>query len=156
MLEGRSFKIAKDHKPLTFAFIQKSDKASPRQMRHLDYVSQFSTEIVHMTGPMNITADTLSRINAVSLKADSIDYEAMAQQKQHCNELKALLSSNNTSLSLKEIVLPNMEKPIVCDTSGPNARPFVPASHLCDAIIAKFHNLSHGGKRATANKLNAL
>ena len=87
-------------------------------MRHLDFVSQFSTEIVHIPGPMNITADTLSRINAVSLKADSIDFEAMAQQQQHCDELKALLSSNSTSLSLKEIVLPNMEKPIVYDTSG--------------------------------------
>lgn len=36
LLEGRSFKIYTDHKPLTFVFKQKLDKASPRQICHLD------------------------------------------------------------------------------------------------------------------------
>jgi hypothetical protein len=33
MLEARVFTIQTDHKPLTFAFEQRSDKASPRQLR---------------------------------------------------------------------------------------------------------------------------
>ena len=32
-LEGRDFKVVTDHKPLTFAFMQRSEKAAPRQQR---------------------------------------------------------------------------------------------------------------------------
>lgn len=53
-LEGRHFVIHSDHKPLTFAFDQKLDKASPRQQRQLEYLSQFTTEIVHIPGESNI------------------------------------------------------------------------------------------------------
>lgn len=53
MLEGRDCIIATDHKPLTFAFDQKADKASPRQLRHLDFIGQFSTKITHLPGVEN-------------------------------------------------------------------------------------------------------
>lgn len=46
MIEGRNLIIKIDHKPLTFAFLQKSDKASPRQAQQLDLISQFSTKII--------------------------------------------------------------------------------------------------------------
>ena len=38
MVEGRTFTIFTDHKPLAFAFRQKAEKFSPRQFRHLDYI----------------------------------------------------------------------------------------------------------------------
>lgn len=44
-LEARHFVILTDHKPLTFAFQQNLDKASPRQQRHLQYLAQFTTEM---------------------------------------------------------------------------------------------------------------
>jgi hypothetical protein len=37
MLEGQTFFILTDHKPLTFAFAQKPEKCTPRQFRHLDH-----------------------------------------------------------------------------------------------------------------------
>ena len=67
MIEGRHFTIYTDHKPLIFAFHQKRDKSSPRQFRHLDFIAQFSTVIQHVTGQENIVADTLSRIDAISI-----------------------------------------------------------------------------------------
>lgn len=54
MLEGRNFVIYTDHKPLTYAFKQLSEKASPRQIRYLDYISQFTTEIIYLPGKENI------------------------------------------------------------------------------------------------------
>ncbi|XP_035222010.1 uncharacterized protein LOC118194908 [Stegodyphus dumicola] len=42
MLEGRDFQIFTDHKPLIFAFKQKNDKASPRQLRQLQMKKQAS------------------------------------------------------------------------------------------------------------------
>ncbi|GFX31269.1 hypothetical protein TNCV_2060881 [Trichonephila clavipes] len=40
MLEGRDFIIYTDQKPLMYAFMQNPDKCSPRQWRHLDFISQ--------------------------------------------------------------------------------------------------------------------
>lgn len=64
-LEATEFSIWTDHKPITFTFKQKKEKASPRQQRQLQYVSQFSTDIRHIAGKDNIVADTLSRIETV-------------------------------------------------------------------------------------------
>lgn len=48
LVEGRKLVIKTDHKPLTYAFVQKSNKSTPRQTRQLDYISQFSSEIIHI------------------------------------------------------------------------------------------------------------
>jgi cleavage and polyadenylation specificity factor subunit 1 len=59
MLEARHFTISTDHKLLIYAFQQKKDKCSPRLFNHLDYISQFTTDIRHISGQDNIVADTL-------------------------------------------------------------------------------------------------
>ena len=48
LVEGRRFILFTDHKPLTYAFHQRMDKASPRQVRQLDFISQFTTDIRHI------------------------------------------------------------------------------------------------------------
>jgi hypothetical protein len=60
MPEVKHFTILTNHNPLTFAFHQKRDKCSPRQYNHLDFISQFTTDIRHISGQDNIVADTLS------------------------------------------------------------------------------------------------
>nr|VZI07626.1 unnamed protein product [Spirometra erinaceieuropaei] len=50
-LEGRDFTIFTDHKPLTFVLRSHSDKYKPREISHLDYISQFTTDIRHTDGP---------------------------------------------------------------------------------------------------------
>lgn len=47
-VEGRSFHVYTDHKPLIFAFKQKPERASPRQFRHLDFIGQFTTDIRYL------------------------------------------------------------------------------------------------------------
>ena len=44
-LEGRDFPIFTDHRPLTFAMGKSSEPWSHRQARHLEYISQYSTDI---------------------------------------------------------------------------------------------------------------
>ncbi|GBL89877.1 Transposon Ty3-I Gag-Pol polyprotein [Araneus ventricosus] len=77
ILEGRQFTIYTDHKSLMFAFQQKNEKASPRQLRHLQYISEFSTNIRHIGGKENIVTDSLSRIESIS----EIDYDKIAEHK---------------------------------------------------------------------------
>ncbi|GFU34031.1 transposon Tf2-8 polyprotein [Trichonephila clavipes] len=79
MLEGREFVIYIDQKPLIYAFQQKADKCSPRQLRHLDFISQFSTNIQHVPGTQNLVADALSRIEIDSIsQASCLDYKDIA------------------------------------------------------------------------------
>uniref|UniRef100_A0A0X3NR42 Retrovirus-related Pol polyprotein from transposon opus n=1 Tax=Schistocephalus solidus TaxID=70667 RepID=A0A0X3NR42_SCHSO len=42
-LEGRDFTIFTDHKPLSFAFKSNSDKINGRELRQLDFISQFNS-----------------------------------------------------------------------------------------------------------------
>jgi len=60
-MEARRFVIYTNHKPFTFAFRQKPEKCTPR----LDYIGQFTTDIWHVAGSENITADILSRVETM-------------------------------------------------------------------------------------------
>ncbi|GFT48558.1 RT_RNaseH domain-containing protein [Trichonephila clavipes] len=75
-MEARDFTVFTVHKPLTYAFRQKSDKCSPRQIRLLDFFSQFTTNIVHIPGSDNIAADVLSRVSAITFPSQ-IDYDCV-------------------------------------------------------------------------------
>ncbi|GFS91015.1 retrovirus-related Pol polyprotein from transposon 297 [Trichonephila clavipes] len=84
LLEGQNFVIYTDHTPITYAFHQKNEKASPRQLRHLQYISQFSTNICHIKGQDNLVADAFSRIEAITV----IDYDTIADKQTQDAELQ--------------------------------------------------------------------
>ena len=48
-LETREFYVLTDHKPLTHSLKSKPDKHSPCQVRHLDFISQFTSDIRHVS-----------------------------------------------------------------------------------------------------------
>nr|VZI46866.1 unnamed protein product [Spirometra erinaceieuropaei] len=48
--EGSEFVVLTDHKPLVFALRASPDRCSPREIRHLDFISQFSCDIQHVHG----------------------------------------------------------------------------------------------------------
>ena len=68
--EGRQFMIFTDHKPLSHALLASSDRHTPRQVQHLDYISQFASDIRHVKGTQNRQADELSFLNANALATD--------------------------------------------------------------------------------------
>ncbi|GFV69567.1 transposon Tf2-11 polyprotein [Trichonephila clavipes] len=119
MLEARDFTVFTDHKPLTYAFRQKSDKCSPRQIRQLDFISQFTINIVHIPGSDNIAADVLSRVSAITFPSQ-IDYDCIAETQQTDQELHTLIASG-TSLELKKTLHPKTD------------------------VFSAMHNLSHPG-----------
>ena len=145
MLEARQFTILTDHKPLTFAFHQKRDRCSPRQFNHQDYISQFTTDIRHISGRENVVADTLSRVECITAPVSA---EAMAAAQETDEELLALLTGT-TSLHLQKVHIPGSTVGLYCDTAGAKPRPYVPAS-LRRQVFDSNHCLSHPGIKASA------
>ncbi|GFX13973.1 transposon Tf2-9 polyprotein [Trichonephila clavipes] len=148
MVEARDFTVFTDHKPLTYAFRQKSDKCSPRQIRQLDFISQFTTNIVHIPGSDNIAADVLSRVSAITFPSQ-IDYDCIAETQQTDQELHTLIASG-TSLELKKVTFPNSSTEMMCDLSTGTARPYIPKQHRQD-VFSAMHNLSHPGIRRSVH-----
>ncbi|BHF68484.1 hypothetical protein SprV_0301151900 [Sparganum proliferum] len=145
-LEGQEFTIFTDHKPLTFSIHSRSDKLSPREIRHLDYISQFTSDIRHIDGSRNEVADELSRPSIAHLQlSPGIDLAEMAAEQRRvgspCDE-------DASGLQLQELPLKTGNGTILCDVSTPSHRPFVPPS-LRRKVFSSLHNLSHPGSRAT-------
>ncbi|BHF71448.1 hypothetical protein SprV_0401450600 [Sparganum proliferum] len=112
-LEGRDFTVFTDHKPLTFALRFHSDKNNLRKISHLDYISQFTTNIHSIDGTKNGVADMLSRPSLSSLRlSHGIDLCSMAaeQQRVGCPGDESV-----SGLQLKEVPLITDSGTILCD-----------------------------------------
>ncbi|GFU22682.1 hypothetical protein TNCV_762621 [Trichonephila clavipes] len=142
LLERQNFVIYTDHKPITYAFHQKNEKASPRQLHHLQYISQFSTNICHIKGQDNLIADAFSRIEAITV----IDYDTIADKQTQDAELQQLMKSNS-SVKFKSCTLPS-GKALWCDISTSNIRPYIP-KQFRQQIFQQIHGFSHPGIRST-------
>ena len=114
LLEGRDFYVLTDHKPLQYAFSRNSQQLSPREIRQLDFISQFTTDIRYLPGPENEVADALSRIEVdeISLPRPTsdevppvaeIDFERMAFKQGQDSDLQRALTARTTGLCLRRI-----------------------------------------------------
>jgi hypothetical protein len=142
MLEVRHFTIFTDHEPITYAFQRKRDKCSPRHFNHLDFVAQFTTDIRHISGQDNVVANTLSRVESVTVPPS---YDALATSQDGDDELCTLLGSN-TALRLEKLQIPGTTVSIYCDTTAGRSRPYVPYGSKCSNPSM----MSHPGTKATA------
>jgi cleavage and polyadenylation specificity factor subunit 1 len=122
MLERRDFPIYTDHKPLTFMFKQRSDKTSPRQIRHISFIGQFTTDIRYISGQENMVADACSRIVSISMQP-TCTMEDTAAAQQGDEELSQLKQSS--SLVFQTVALPN-GLDLFCDASQKDLRPYIP------------------------------
>ncbi|GFW94236.1 transposon Tf2-11 polyprotein [Trichonephila clavipes] len=149
MLEGRNFIIYTDQKPLTYAFKQNPNKCSPRQLRHLDLISQYSTDIRHVQGFENTVADALSRIEIDSItKSPILNFKEFALAQKNDPDLQKFLQTDGSSLKLELKPYQTPDCDLLCDISTGAPRPFVPVSFR-RALFNHLHNLSHPGIAAS-------
>ena len=109
-------RVGTKKKPITHALTSSTDNRSPRQTRHLSFISEFTSNIRHIKGKRNVVADALSRPPSLSVPkvppitvsrpsinsatfpdVPAIDFEAFAGD-QDPTELLA-----TSSLSLKQV-----------------------------------------------------
>lgn len=67
------------------------DIASDRQRLQLEYISQFSTDIVYVTGDQNIVAGTHSKIKTIQMPT-KLTAEEIAKHQETDTELHILLT----------------------------------------------------------------
>jgi hypothetical protein len=89
--EGRVFQLWTDHKPLVNAPSCVSIPISPRQQRHLAFISKFNIHLLYLPGLKNVITDFLSRPPpqatgsvAATTAADPVDFKEMATEQKHC------------------------------------------------------------------------
>lgn len=143
ILEVQQCTIYTDHKPLLYAFIQRREKLPPTQLNQLSFISQFTTDIQHIKGVDNIVADTMSRVEAISLEDD---FTALAESQDSDEELRDLINSNSSSLKLEKVTIPGTCVSIYCDTSTGKPRPYLTTSFR-RSYFNNIHNMSHPGIR---------
>ena len=122
---------------------------SPRQFNYLDFISQFTADICHISGQDNIVADALSRFEAISAP---VTHDAFAAVQEKDDELRSLLVST-TALQLERLLISGTSVELYCDTSSGKPRPYVP-SPLRRQILNSLHSLSHPGIKASAKPVS--
>ena len=154
-VEGREFQVFTDHKPLTYSLSSKSDRYTPRQIRHLDYISQFTTNIQHVSGKDNSVADALSRlgVNTLATQPPIIDFKEIAAAQDEDTEMEQF-KRPDSSLSLEAVPVPTSDTTILCDMSTGTPRPYVPPKFR-RLIFDSLHTLSHPGVKATQRLITA-
>ena len=160
-IEGRHVTLFTDHLPLTFVYKNISDKWSPRQQRHLCFISEFTTDVRYVPGADNIVADALSRApvdesphiaNIESVFTGVIDYVDMAKQQAVDWGVERLIADTNSSLKIVRCKLPDTNEQLIVDMSTGKPRPLLPGAWT-RKIFDINHELAHVGARAMRRML---
>ena len=154
VLRSATFSAFTQGLPICNLLRSKLDKYSPYETRHLDFISQFTNDIRHITGEQNVAANALSRlpINSLSSPSDIILQRIVFDQPH----LDMLDLSSPEFASSKFIYLPVLtsDTQMICNISTDSPCHLVPTIHR-RAVFNILHNLAHPGIAATVKLILA-
>nr|XP_049467041.1 uncharacterized protein LOC125908367 [Anopheles coluzzii] len=108
----------------------------------------FTTDIRHVEGQENVTADLLSRIEPIQ-SSTSIDYEKLAEDQTRDPELADILSGKTrTDLVLQRVPIPGSSMALYCDCPAGIIRPYV-TKPFRQQLLRAVHQMSHPGAKTT-------
>ena len=152
MLEGRKFSVYTDHKPLVHAMAKTAELWSSRQQRHLSAISEFTTDIRHVSGKNNTVADCLSRATTANAVSLGIDYTDMARAQSASLDVQAYKTAV-TSLEIINTKVSDQGPELLCDISTGFPRPIVPPDFR-RSVFNTVHSLAHSGVKATVKLIS--
>ena len=151
MLEGRTYRIFTDQRPLTSAFMKARDPVSNRQRQQLALIGEFTTDIAHVPGLENVVA------NAFTRQYDDEDVSAAVHSVVHslsdvnlselAREQPLLEEEPVSSLKLSLVDFPGVERSVVCDTSLGRPRVPLPKGRR-RSVFEAVHSLAHPSGKA--------
>ncbi|GFW05370.1 transposon Tf2-6 polyprotein [Trichonephila clavipes] len=118
-------------------------EASPRQLRHLDFIRKYTTTIRHISCKYNIVADALSRIDEICLPTTT-DYVEIATAQDSDQEFTNLPSLSNSNVKFDKLSVIRSEYMIFCEVSTDQPRPYILAAFRRE-IFELYHRTSHPG-----------
>ena len=112
-LEGQSFQLHTDQKPLLTALHRISPPWTARQQRHLAYIAEFTTDLRHVPGASNAVADALSRpdpvpphwVHSVDQPASQpvLSAAAFAEAQATCPDVAAMRQCTSLSITSQHV-----------------------------------------------------
>lgn len=154
MLEARHFTILTDHRPLLEMFKTKKRIKLEKRSRYIEYISQFSTDIKHISGVSNIIADALSRpqIDAISHPAVTLDMIATLQVQDE--EILQIGKNGYQEHQIRNIFIEDSNKSILCSFFNNVNRPLIPKI-LRYRLFEQVHGVAHFGTNSTLRLLRS-
>lgn len=118
--------VLAEHKPLTFALTSANDNHTPREIRHMTFISEFIRNR-HVKKVRQHVADAHSRIVMASrfLLTPAAEYQALALEHAEDEELKTF-RAHSSHLSFEEIHPTPGDEAVTCEMSTGSPRPFLP------------------------------
>ena len=142
-LSVRHFRAFLEGRALESALPCAADRYSPREVRHLQFISEFTTDIRYVPGIANDAADALSRAMTINLvkNPDMVTLADIAAAQAGDDELRLFRTEGTSALCLFRAPCSTTEHDLIVDTSTGSARPFVPAVLRC-RVFRMLHGLS--------------
>lgn len=154
LIDGHELLILTDHHPLIHMFTTKKRIKLERRSRWIEFISQYSTDIQHISGKLNIVADALSRPVTCAIQAE-VTPEIIAEAQQKDEETKQLRSNGYREQVLRDVYFNNSNnQSIFCSVFKEINRPVIPKV-LRFKLFQQIHNLAHPGVKSTTQLLSS-
>ena len=127
LLEGRQFTIFTDHRPITGAINRKTNALSTRQERQLAFISEFTSDIQHISGLSNVVADALSRTMLAATSMVQPLLEDIIDAQQTDAETQRIINHMASDSTFRFARLEHATREVLCCNKFGRLRPFVPA-----------------------------
>ena len=154
MLEMRPFKILCDNQAVVKSLTKKNgENFSARVLRHLQFISQYSTDCDYIASDQNSVADVLTR-TGVALIHDlntPLDFEKIADAQSSDSEIQDMCKRISL-LQIKSLPIENSNKVILCNVSQYEPRVLLPAAFRRKAFDTN-HSLNHAGIKSSTYML---
>ena len=120
--EAHKFHVLTEHK-----LVSKPDKHSPRQIQHLDFISQFTSDIWQVAGWGNPKWKPMSS-RRIHLATYNSRHPSISQgsTKYYRPVNYIIMQTENNSLSFAKGAMPMCSDQLLCDTSTGKPHPYVP------------------------------
>ena len=152
-IEGRDITFVTDHRALLSIFNQRQPHKLRRRSDQIEYLSQFTNKIIHISGASNIVADGLSRLDeheqVDELQAE-ITIQQIADEQAKDEEIKDLLASRHCNFEIKTAIID--ETAVICAVTGKGIRALVPQS-LRHLLFLQLHTNRSPWRRASVRLL---
>lgn len=151
LLEGRNFTLFTDHKPLVYAIHSKTGRYNPCDVRQLDNIEQFTSDIRHIQGNKKIIANTLSRASLNTIKSQQLDLDYFARKQRRDNTMEEL--KNSTSLLTEQRPILFITEYLFYDVSIKHPRRYV-TPIVRRYIFDYFHSMPHPSRKTSVKLIS--